>query len=259
MRIHSCPFCRCVCCQPGCSLACVTNSSNRSFKQNQTVSISLEWQQGTSPEVPDSGGWVGPLSGQGESWNCCPQCRKGREEPRAADTQLLAGDNWWAGEGGWSRTRRRVECVPVWLSHVWLFVTLWTVAHQVPLSMESRRAGHSRNWGRSSFPVKLWQAVRELKKLWSWYWAWGIGKDIVGGGTWRGGDMRMEQSLVSSWPQSLQPLSQSLCSGEGKWPGKQQLQDSEGFKCPENRCFVYFVHSFWLFWAWRQIWFLFLF
>ena len=41
------------------------------------------------------------------------------------------------------------ECCAKLISHVWLFETLWTVAHQAPLSMEFSR---QKFWSRLPFP-----------------------------------------------------------------------------------------------------------
>ena len=61
-------------------------------------------------------------------------------------TEGLSTDCWWEAFAGWlleaSLSSRRLAVVPchvvfcaLSLSHVWLFMTPWTIAHQDPLSM----------------------------------------------------------------------------------------------------------------------------
>ena len=51
--------------------------------------------------------------------------------------------NWSRDASGWAKCNHVWECVLSHFSHVWLFVTLWVIAHQVPLSMGFSRQEYS--------------------------------------------------------------------------------------------------------------------
>ena len=56
---------------------------------------------------------------------------------------ILVGDKGdWSDSGYILKEEQTGECMLSHFSHVWLFATLWTVAHQIPLSMAfSKNAG----------------------------------------------------------------------------------------------------------------------
>ena len=55
-----------------------------------------------------------------------------------------------------------LTCVLSCFSHVWVFATPWTVAHQAPLSMEFSRQEYWSGW---PFPTPRW-INRKVKKIW---------------------------------------------------------------------------------------------
>ena len=77
--------------------------------------------------------------------------------PEKVDISSSRGSSWLRDrtcicsmEGGFFSTEPSGKpCVCQWLSCVWLFVTLWTVAHQAPLSMRFPRQAY---WNGLPFP-----------------------------------------------------------------------------------------------------------
>ena len=100
---------------------------------------------------------------------------------RAIDIQIMAIQTWTFGTyllenkrsepfipGKWSEVKWK------FLSHVWLFVTPWTVAHQAPLSMEILQA-RIVEWVAISFSSFLGKPLKILfangnNKMWNFKW-----------------------------------------------------------------------------------------
>ena len=78
------------------------------------------------------------------SWLCspwvCPGGSEGKESAcNAGDLGLIPGSGRSPGEGNGNPLQYSCICVLICFSPVWLFATLWSVAHQAPLSMRFSR------------------------------------------------------------------------------------------------------------------------